>query len=85
MKRTESNPASFYAISGDPETAITRSLTLPKRTLANPQRIHNAALRLMWANHLLPHIRSVLAVSELFSDKITLEELALLANDGAGP
>ncbi|GBP26675.1 hypothetical protein EVAR_23445_1 [Eumeta japonica] len=40
-------------------------------------RIPDAALRLMWTNHLPPHIRSVLAVSQLFSDKTTLEELAL--------
>ncbi|GBP51741.1 hypothetical protein EVAR_97018_1 [Eumeta japonica] len=43
-------------------------------------KIPDAALWLMWTNHLRPLIRSVLIVSELFSNKTTLEELALLAD-----
>ena len=43
-------------------------------------RLPDATLRLMWTNHLPPHIRSVLAVSETFSTKTALEELALLAD-----
>ncbi|XP_060810826.1 uncharacterized protein LOC132904439 [Amyelois transitella] len=43
-------------------------------------RIPDATLRLMWTNHLPAHIRSVLAVSESFSSKTALEELALLAD-----
>lgn len=43
-------------------------------------RIPDATLRIMWTNHLPSHIRSVLAVSESFSTKTALEELALLAD-----
>ncbi|GBP51436.1 hypothetical protein EVAR_37272_1 [Eumeta japonica] len=40
----------------------------------------DVVLRCMWTNHLPALIRSVLAVSESFSNKTTLEELALLAD-----
>ncbi|XP_045453892.1 uncharacterized protein K02A2.6-like [Melitaea cinxia] len=43
-------------------------------------RIPDATLRILWTNHLPPHIRSVLAVSDSFSTKTALEELALLAD-----
>lgn len=43
-------------------------------------RIPDNTLRLMWTNHLPSHVRSVLAVSDSFSTKTALEELALLAD-----
>ncbi|CAH2098505.1 unnamed protein product [Euphydryas editha] len=43
-------------------------------------RISDATLRILWTNHLPPHIRSVRAVSDSFSTKAALEELALLAD-----
>lgn len=42
--------------------------------------IPDSTLRHMWTNHLPPHIRSVLAVSESFSKQTATEELALLAD-----
>ncbi|KAL4705665.1 hypothetical protein ACJJTC_011227 [Scirpophaga incertulas] len=44
------------------------------------ERLPDTTLRLMWTNHLPPHVRSVLAVSESLSSKATLKELALLAD-----
>lgn len=49
------------------------------RNLAR-DKVPDSTLRLMWTNHLPPHIRSVLAVSESFTTKTQLEELALLAD-----
>lgn len=49
------------------------------RNLAR-DKVPDSTLRLMWTNHLPSHIRSVLAVSESFSTKTALEELALLAD-----
>ncbi|XP_022821359.1 uncharacterized protein LOC111357982 [Spodoptera litura] len=49
------------------------------RNLAR-DKVPDSTLRLMWTNHLPSHIRSVLAVSESFSTKTELEELALLAD-----
>lgn len=49
-----------------------RSLALDK--------VPDSTLRMMWTNHLPPHVRSVLAVSETFSTKTALDELALLAD-----
>lgn len=43
-------------------------------------KLPDDTLRLMWTNHLPPHVRSVLTVSESFSTKAALEELALLAD-----
>ncbi|CAH2083786.1 unnamed protein product [Euphydryas editha] len=44
------------------------------------ERIPDATIRILWTNHLTPLIRSVLAVSDSFSTKTALEELALLAD-----
>lgn len=49
------------------------------RNLAR-DKVPDSTLRLMWTNHLPSHVRSVLAVSESFSTKTELEELALLAD-----
>lgn len=49
-----------------------RSLALDK--------VPDSTLRMMWTNHLPPHVRSVLAVSDSFSTKTALDELALLAD-----
>lgn len=49
------------------------------RTLAR-DKVPDSTLRLMWINHLPPHVRSVLAVSETFSTQTKLDELALLAD-----
>lgn len=49
-----------------------RSLALDK--------VPDSTLRMMWTNHLPPHVRSVLAVSESFSTKTALDELALIAD-----
>lgn len=49
------------------------------RNLAR-DKVPDSTLRLMWTNHLPPHVRSVLAVSESFTAKTQLEELALLAD-----
>ncbi|KAJ8728146.1 hypothetical protein PYW08_016531 [Mythimna loreyi] len=49
------------------------------RNLAR-DKVPDSTLRLMWTNHLPSHVRSVLAVSESFSTKATLEDLALLAD-----
>lgn len=44
------------------------------------EKVPDSTLQLMWTNHLPPHVRSVLAVSESFSNKTALDELALLAD-----
>lgn len=49
------------------------------RNLAR-DKISDSTLRMMWTKLLPAHVRSVLAVSETFSCKTTLEELALLAD-----
>ncbi|XP_046972350.1 uncharacterized protein LOC124539072 [Vanessa cardui] len=43
-------------------------------------KVSDSTLRMMWTKLLPAHVRSVLAVSETFSSKTTLEELALLAD-----
>lgn len=49
------------------------------RSLAR-DKVPDTTLRLMWTNHLPPHVRAVLAVSESFSTQTALDELALLAD-----
>ncbi|KOB76088.1 Uncharacterized protein OBRU01_06312 [Operophtera brumata] len=49
------------------------------RSLAR-DKVPDPTLRMMWTNHLPPHVRSVLAVSESFSTQTALDELALLAD-----
>lgn len=43
-------------------------------------KVPDKTLRFMWTNHLPSHIRSVLAVSESFSSKAALDELAQIAD-----
>ncbi|XP_073959809.1 uncharacterized protein [Choristoneura fumiferana] len=46
----------------------------------NKDKFPESTIKMMWLEHLPPHIRSVLAVSEAFKMKTTLEDLALLAD-----
>lgn len=49
------------------------------RTLAR-NTIPDSTLRMMWMNHLPPHVRSVLLVSDSISKTTALDDLALLAD-----
>lgn len=49
------------------------------RNLAR-DKVPDSTLRLMWMNHLPPHVRSVLVVSDTISKTAALDELALLAD-----
>lgn len=46
----------------------------------NKDKFPESTIKMMWLEHLPPHIRSVLAVSEAFKIQTTLEDLALLAD-----
>lgn len=43
-------------------------------------KVPESTLRLLWTNHLPPNVQSVLAVSDSFTSKTTLDELALIAD-----
>ncbi|XP_045518570.1 uncharacterized protein LOC123710599 [Pieris brassicae] len=46
----------------------------------NKDKFPESTIKMMWLEHLPPHIRSVLAVSEAFKIKTTLDNLTLLAD-----
>lgn len=46
----------------------------------NKDKFPESTIKMMWLEHLPPHVQSVLAVSETFQSKTTLEDLALLAD-----
>ncbi|XP_022126093.2 uncharacterized protein LOC111000815, partial [Pieris rapae] len=46
----------------------------------NKDKFPESTIKMMWLEHLPPHIRSVLAVSEAFKIKTTLDDLTLLAD-----
>ncbi|XP_073961789.1 uncharacterized protein [Choristoneura fumiferana] len=46
----------------------------------NKDKFPESTIKMMWLEHLPPHVQSVLAVSEAFQSKTTLEDLALLAD-----
>lgn len=77
----ESDSRQFQKLISDMELGDQKPTQLLRRmrNLAR-DKVPDSTLRLMWTNHLPPHIRSVLAVSESFNTKTTLEELALLAD-----
>lgn len=77
----ESDNRQFQKLLSEMELGDQRPTQLLRRmrNLAR-EKVPDSTLRLMWTNHLPPHIRSVLAVSETFSTKTALEELALLAD-----
>ncbi|KAJ8713198.1 hypothetical protein PYW07_017468 [Mythimna separata] len=77
----ESDSRQFQKLLSDMELGDQKPTQLLRRmrNLAT-DKIPESTLRLMWTNHLPPHVRSVLAVSETFSTKTALDELALLAD-----
>ncbi|XP_063369336.1 retrovirus-related Pol polyprotein from transposon 412 [Cydia amplana] len=56
------------------------SQLLRRMKTLNKEKFPETTIQMMWLDHLPPHIRSVLTVSEAFKIKTTLEDLALLAD-----
>lgn len=77
----ESDSRQLQKLLTDIELGDQRPTQLLRRmkTLAG-NKVPDSTLRMMWTNHLPPHVRSVLAVSETFSTQTALDELALLAD-----
>lgn len=77
----ESDSRQFQKLLSDMELGDQKPTQLLRRmrNLAR-DKVPDSTLRLMWTNHLPSHVRSVLAVSETFTTKTALDELALLAD-----
>ncbi|XP_063392189.1 uncharacterized protein LOC134677659 [Cydia fagiglandana] len=56
------------------------SQLLRRMKTLNKEKFPESTIQMMWLDHLPPHVRSVLTVSEAFKIKTTLEDLALLAD-----
>lgn len=56
------------------------SQLLRKMQNLNREKFPESTIQMMWLDHLPPHVRSVLTVSEAFKIKTTLDDLALLAD-----
>ncbi|XP_063628188.1 uncharacterized protein LOC134799678 [Cydia splendana] len=56
------------------------SQLLRRMKTLNKEKFPETTIQMMWLDHLPPHVRSVLTVSEAFKIKTTLEDLALLAD-----
>lgn len=56
------------------------SQLLRRMQTLNKDKFPETTIQMMWLDHLPPHVRSVLTVSEAFQIKTTLEDLALLAD-----
>ncbi|CAH2099622.1 unnamed protein product [Euphydryas editha] len=77
----ESDNQQFQKLPSELELGDQKSSHLLRRMRdLTRDKIPDATLRILWTNHLPPHIRSVLAVSDTFSTKTALEELALFAD-----
>lgn len=77
----ESEERQFQKLLSEMELGDQRPTQLLRRmrNLAR-DKVPDSTLRIMWMNHLPPHIRSVLVVSDTISKNTALDELALLAD-----
>ncbi|XP_026331676.1 uncharacterized protein LOC113239027 [Hyposmocoma kahamanoa] len=77
----ESEERQFQKLLSEMELGDQRPTQLLRRMRNLPRdKVPDPTLRIMWMNHLPPHIRSVLVVSDTISKTAALDELALLAD-----